>query len=164
MIVVDSSPLINLGKQGALFLLRKCFKSVIIPNHVYDEVADLRDSPEAVALGKAISEKWISIEKVTVDPFLHTKKLGQGEKEAISLAVKRKAVLLVDDDNAKAYASILGIEAHGTLYAIYIGYLKKFIGKEESINIFKGMIANGFYISTELYSRFLDLLENKNNP
>ena len=160
MIVADSSPLINLGKQGALFLLRKCFRSVIIPNHVYDEVTGLKNSPEAAVLEKAIREKWISVEKATVNPFLHTKKLGQGEKEAISLAVKCKAILLVDDDNAKSYASILGVESHGTLYALYTAYLRKFISKEETIRLFKSMIANGFYISTFLYSRFFELLED----
>ena len=162
MIVANSSPLINFGKQGALLLLRKCFRSVIIPNQVYNEVTKLKDSPGAIALGKAISEKLISVEKVNVNLFLHTKKLGQGEKEAISLAVKHKAVLLIDDDNAKAYASTLGIEAHGTLHALYISYLKNIISKGETIRVFKGMLSNGFYISTGLYSRFLELVENGN--
>jgi len=113
-------------------------------------------------LEKAIREKWISVEKATVNPFLHTKKLGQGEKEAISLAAKRKTILLIDDDNAKSYASILRVESHGTIYSLYTAYLRKFISKEETIRLFKSMITNGFYISTEVYSRFLDLLEDGN--
>ena len=160
MIVSNSSPIIILGKQGMLDILKKCFKKVIIPKRVYDEVMHKKDSPESITLKKGINDKWIVIEKTAVSAFLHTKNLGQGEKEAISLAVKHKSLLLIDDDSAKTYATVLNVEVHGTFYVIYIALLKNFISKSQAKKILEDMIANGFYISTDIYSRFLDLLNS----
>lgn len=160
MIVANSSPIIILGKQGILDLLKKCFKNLIIPKSVHDEVMHKKGSPEAVALNKAINEKWVSVEKISVSPVLLTNRIGRGEKEAISLAAKHKKLLLIDDDSAKTYASILGVEAHGTFYVIYLACLKGSISKAEATQTLESMITDGFYVSTELYSKFLDLLNS----
>lgn len=61
--------------------------------------------------------------------------------------------------SAKDYAFILGVEAHGSLYALYLACAKKIVDKDKAKEIFEGMIRNGFYVSTDLYSRFLKLLE-----
>ncbi|MBI2143331.1 DUF3368 domain-containing protein [Candidatus Woesearchaeota archaeon] len=159
MVVSNSSPLIVLGKQGILNLLKRCFGKVHIPKSVYDEVSVKKDSPEAAALNKAIGEGWVVVENAVINRMLVTEKMGQGEKEAISLADKRKTVLLIDDDSAKSYASVLGVEAHGTIFVIFLACSRKFITKEEATNILDGMAAGGFYISTELYSRFTALLK-----
>lgn len=160
MIVSNSSPIIILGKQGSLELLRRCFKKIIIPESVYNEVLKDKNSPESIALEEAIIDKWIIVEKASVNPLLETLNLGQGEKEAISLAVKHKIMLIIDDDSAKAYAKILGVKAHGTLYVLYIAVLKKYIDKAGAKSILERMIRDGFYISTDIYSRFLELLNS----
>lgn len=161
MIVSNSSPIIILGKQGRLDLLRKCFREVIIPKRVYEEVAVKKGEPEVIALEEAAREKWLVVEKIRANKILDTGNIGEGEKEAISLAEKHKAILLTDDDSAKAYASILGVEAHGTLYAIYLSCMRKLITKDESIEILKRMIKDGFYISTDVYAKFIELLLTK---
>lgn len=160
MIVSNSSPIIILGKQGRLNFLKECFKKVIIPESVYYEIMHEENSPEAAALKKAISDKWLTVEKITINIFLETKSIGRGEKEAISLVLKHKAPLLIDDDNSKAYASMMGLESHGTLYVVYLSKAKKLISKEEAINIIDIMVENGFYISTQIYSKFLELLNS----
>ena len=160
MIVTNSSPLIVLGKQGRLHLLEKCFEHVLIPKAVHDEVFHNKDSPEAIALETAIKDKWVSVEAIEVSSMLRTEKLGSGEKEAISLALKRKALLLIDDDVAKAYASMLGVDAHGTLFAVYFAKARGFIGREEAKGILDAAIVNGFYVSTEVYSKFVNLLNS----
>ena len=158
MIVSNSSPIITLGKIGRLNLLKKCFGTVTIPRGVHDEVMRKENSPEAAALKAAISEKWITVEKASISPLLTDAGLGEGEKEAVSIAAASKTMLLIDDDHAKAYASLLNVEAHGTLHAIYLAYFKRLISKSEAISIIKDMITNGSYISTELYAKFLELL------
>lgn len=160
MIVSNSSPIIILGKQGRLEVLKKCFKNVIIPKTVYDEIMIVGNSPECIALESAIKDKWIIIKKIDINPLLQTLNLGEGEKEAISLAIKHKLILLIDDDSAKAYATILRVEAHGSLYVLYIAVLKRYIDKAEAKSILEEMICDGFYISTDLYSRFLELLDS----
>jgi len=159
MIASNSSPIIILAKQGLLDLLEKCFKKVIIPQSVYDEVMNKNGTPEAIALGKAIEEKWISVQKVEIIANLETKNIGQGEKESISLAHKHNCILIIDDDASKKYASIFGVEAHGTFYVIYLACTKKLISKTKAKNILEGMIADGFYVSSEFYSKFISLLE-----
>lgn len=160
MIVANSSPIIMLAKQGVLYLLKECFQKVIIPKGVYEEIMQKKESHEAISLEKAINDKWVIIEKINVMLVLDTRNISQAEKEAISLAAKHKSLLLIDDDSAKRYASIFGIEAHGTLYIIYLAYVKKFIDKPKALNLLENMIANGFYISAETYTKFLELLKS----
>lgn len=149
-----------LAKQEMLDILRKCFKKVIIPKSVYEEISQKKGGPEFIALEKAIKDKWIFVEKVSVISALDTKNLGQGEKEAISLAVKHKSMLIIDDDAAKMYARIFGVEAHGSLYVIYLALKRKFIDSKDAMNALEGMIRNGFYISNDVYRRFFELLKS----
>ena len=159
MIVSNSSPIINLGKQGVLELLEKCFKKVILPKSVFLEIMEKEESSEFKSLQKAIDEKWSIVESVEIDKAIDTKNLGQGEKEAISLAARKKCLLLIDDDNARKYASILNLESHGTIFVIYLSVLKGFLDKNKAKDIFENMIKDGFYVSTEVYAEFLNLLE-----
>ena len=159
MIVSNSSPIIILAKQGMLDLLKKCFKEVIIPESVYEEILHKSGTLEAIALNQAIKEKWISVQKVAVIVKLETKRIGQGEKEAISLAYKHKSLLVMDDDSAKKYSSIFGVESHGTFYVIYLACIRKLLDKSSAKEVLENMIADGFYISSEFYSRFIKLLD-----
>lgn len=158
MIVADSSPIIILAKQGMFELFKKCFKKLIIPTAVHYEVMQKKGSPEAVALENAIRQKWVSVKKTDVMAELHTKNIGQGEKEAISLARKLKTMLIMDDDAAKKYASIFGIEAHGTFYVVFLACEKKAIDKSDAMHALEAMRVDGFYVSAELYSAFFELL------
>lgn len=159
MIVANSSPIIILAKQGMLDLLKKCFKKVVIPESVYDEVIQKSSTPEAIALQKAIKEQWILVQKVAAMAEIETKNIGQGEKEAISLAYNHKCLLIIDDDSAKKYASIFGVEAHGTFYAVYLACARKVIDKTSAKNVLGGMIDDGFYVSSEFYSKFIKLID-----
>lgn len=159
MIVSDSSPIINFGKQGVLDILKKCFGKVIIPRAVYDEIIIKKESVEVKSLEKYVSEGWITIEETAINPILNTQNLGNGEKEAISLASNQNSVLLIDDNIAKSYASLLGVECHGTIWAIYISILKGFMDKEKARKLLEAMIREGFYVSTEIYVGFINRLE-----
>ena len=159
MIVSNATPIINFGKAGVLDILKECFINILIPRAVYNEIMEKKENSECVALRKAIDEGWINIEDNEINPLLKTNNLGKGEKEAISLAINKKALLLIDDDSAKSYASVLGVEAHGSFYVLYLACVKKIIDKNKAKEIFEGVIREGFYISTDVYSTFLKLLE-----
>ena len=77
------------------------------------------------------------------------------------MAAKHKKKLIIDDDDSKTYASLAGVEAHGTLFVVYTAFIKNIISKAEAISMFKRMIADGFYVSTDIYSRFLELLDSR---
>ncbi|MDP4039314.1 MAG: DUF3368 domain-containing protein [Candidatus Pacearchaeota archaeon] len=159
MIVSNTSPIIVLGKQGVLELLKNCFGKVIIPQEVYNEIIKKEDSLETISLKKGIEEKWIIIEETAINPIINTDNLGKGEKEAVSLAAKKKSILLIDDDNARKYASLLRVECRGTIYVLFLAVLKKIMDKIEAKEIFDNIVIEGFYVSTEVYSGFLSMLE-----
>jgi|SRR3989338_372249 len=161
MIVADSSPIIILAKQGRLAILKECFNKVVISKSVHEEIMRKKDSPEVIDLNRAIKDKWVIVEETSVIPMLSTKNIGHGEKDAISLASKHKSLLLVDDDSAKKYASIFGVEAHGSFFVIYLACIKNLITKEDAAFVLEGMIADGFYISSELYAKFFELLNSR---
>ncbi|MBI2669472.1 DUF3368 domain-containing protein [Candidatus Woesearchaeota archaeon] len=156
MIVSNSSPIISLGTVGRLELFQKCFQEVAIPSGVYDEISMKRDSPEFISLQKGIEERWIKVEKAELLPTLKTNRLGNGEKEAISLAAKHKSILVIDDDSAKTYAEIVGVESHGTLYVLTRAKNKGFLSRSEAIHLLGRMMEAGFYISTLVYGKFLE--------
>lgn len=156
MIVSNSSPIITLGASGKLELLKKCFKEIIIPLAVYTEISKKEESPEFISLQRGIDEKWIKIEKIEMLSLLKTPTLGDGEKEAISLASKYKVILIIDDDTAKTYAEIMRVKAHGTLYVLILAVHRNILSKKEAIEILNQLMKAGFYLSTELYGRFLE--------
>ena len=163
MIVADSSPLIVLGKVGKLELLRRCFKCIVIPKGVYEEITKKKGSPEVIALEQACKEGWVSVEKTAINTMLDTQNISKGEKEAISLAIKYKSIVILDDDSAKQYAAVLGVESHGTLYVLYVCCAKKILNKKDAIKVLDEMMHNGFYISHDIYLRFVELLDSIQN-
>ncbi|MBI2139191.1 DUF3368 domain-containing protein [Candidatus Woesearchaeota archaeon] len=159
MIAADTSPLIVLGKQGKLELLRQCFGKVSVPESVVREVSERKESEESIALASAIEARWIEAVQISINPLLETSKIGIGGKEAISLAAKLKSILIMDDALAQSYATLAGVEAHGTLYVLLFALKKGFIHNEEAKELLYGMMTQGFYLSAEVYGRFLQMLE-----
>ncbi len=155
MIVSNTSPLIVLGKIGKLNLLKACFSKVLIPLAVYEEVMAKKENIEARALDRAIGERWLIVEREIVNPE-ETSMLGRGERQAIALAAQKKLKLLIDDDVAKAHASLQQVEAHGTLYVLAQAFQKKIITKKEIEVIFQEMLSVGFYVSTEVYAKIVE--------
>jgi predicted nucleic acid-binding protein len=159
MIAVNTSPLIILGKQGRLDILKSCFCKMYIPQGVYKEIQHKKETPEALALEQAVQEGWVHVEKVKIMSLLDTSVLGQGEKEAISLASQQKKLLIIDDDLAKKYALIVGVEAHGILYVLLLACKKKICSQKEIQELLQAMMKQGFYLSTEVYLEFVNLLK-----
>ncbi len=159
MITSDSSPLIVFGRLGSLGLLRSCFQTVAIPGAVYSEVACRPNSPEAIALQEAIHTGWVVRQATPAAKLLLQANLGKGEVEALSLAKKLGTMLLIDDENAKTYAALLGIEAHGSIYVLFLACKKGIIAKKQAKALLDSMVQTGFYISTNVYVRFVSLLE-----
>ena len=160
MIVSNASPLIALGKQGMLHLLKGCFQHVEIPPSVLREITHGSDGPEVLALKHAIAGGWMRVRETSIVQFLEeTASLGEGEKEAISLAAERKAMLFVDDKLGKAYARVLGVEAHGTLFVLALAYHTSRLTKQEVHSMLDGMMREGFYLSADSYRAFAASLD-----
>lgn len=159
MIVANTSPIILLGKQGMLALLKQCFGRVSIPASVSEEILKKKASPETLALKQAVREGWLVVEETVVLPFLsNTTGLGKGEQEAISLAYQHHCLLIIDDDTAKTFAGVAGVDAHGLLYVLLRAVQKKYLKPVQARALLDGMLRDGFYLSTEVYAHFCALV------
>lgn len=162
MIISNSTPILHLGKVGHLNLLQKCFEKISIPEEVFLEISALPESIEAILLQQALAEKWIEMEKVPLAPELELfSGLDIGELKAISLALKKRKPLLIDDKAGKQVAILFHVEAHGTLFVILEAYRRKFISQDEAIGIVNSMMRNEFYLASEVYALFLELIKGR---
>lgn len=116
VVIADSSCLIALSKIGKLEILNALFGNVLIPKAVYIEVVVL-------GKGRAGSEeiknaKWIKVENVKNKLAVKALQinLGEGESEAITLAIEKDADLIIlDDFKARQTAEELSLTFVGTL-------------------------------------------------
>lgn len=116
MIVVShSGPLIHLSRIEKLDLLKDLFGEISIPNAVHQELTSQEDLPGSE---KVESFEWIKrkvIDDRTAKELLMSR-LDEGESEAIILAKKMDAdLLLIDDLAGRKTARDHGIDVMGTL-------------------------------------------------
>ncbi len=169
MPVVDSSPLIYLGKIGKLSLLVELYGKlkVIIPLSVYNEVVvqgEQKGFEDAKEVKKEINNFLIQRpEQKTVkdirDRLPSGLRLGSGELECIVLCIEREKLMLSDDEDAKKFARVYGIEGKGTLHILLRSYKQGLLSKSECIKSFEAIVDAGFWIdarTTSLFYRYVD--------
>lgn len=163
--VLNASPLIYLGKKRKINLVRLVFEKVLIPPEVEEEIMKLKESPEAIQLRGAIQGGWVEVERPSENKTRQIAKLfpeiDEGEAAAIALALERRDEnIIIDDDEARIAAEYFKLEAHGTLYIVLEAYKRNiFKSKTEVTDMVNNMLRRGFYLSTEVYARFLFLLD-----
>jgi len=115
-VVCDTSPLILLSKIRRLDLLAELYEEVIIPASVMDEVG--------AKPGKEAEQIQALLQSQKFQPWKATKRalegfppdLGEGEREAIALALETKADLVVlDDQQGRCVARERGLSVTGTV-------------------------------------------------
>ena len=116
--VSDTSPLLNLAIIGRLELVRAQFGSVLVPPAVVREFRLEEGRPGSSALRQTIEKEWIVEKEPSDAPLIRT--LGQdldlGESEAITLAVEKKAgLVLLDEREGRRRAQNVGLEVTGVL-------------------------------------------------
>ncbi len=114
-VVFDTGFISSLFKINRLNLVKKLFnvKAISIPNAVLIELTKARFFKGFLSIiapnyEGITDDRWIIVEGS--NPIDDTD-LGMGEREAISLALSRGAVLLIDDHAAKEKAIEMGVEA-----------------------------------------------------
>ena len=163
--VLNASPLIYLGKKRKINFLRLLFERVLVSTEVRDEIMKLEESPEAIQLRDIVQEGWIEVgqpsEKKTRQIAKLFPEIDEGEASTIALALERgEKTIVTDDAEARVAAEYFQLEARGTLYIILEAYKRKiFKSKAEVTTTVNNMLTRGFYLSTEVYARFLFLLD-----
>jgi len=163
--VLNASPLIYLGKKRKTSLLRLVFEKILVPIEVKKEIMKLYESPEATQLRDAIQEGWVEVGRPSENKKRQISKLfgeiDEGEAAVIALALEGHGEsVIIDDTEARVAAEYFKLKVHGTLYIILEAYRRNiFESKAEVINIVNNMLRKGFYLSSEVYARFLFLLD-----
>ena len=117
MIIVDTGFLSSLYKINRLELIKKHFKVdyIVISNATFIELSKTKFFTELmrhIAIDEDLLDEkyWILIKKSDIK--ISDERLGNGEKEAISIALVEKnqdVLLLIDDRTARAVAKREGI-------------------------------------------------------
>lgn len=114
IVIADSSPLISLALIGKLSILEQLYQEISVPSAVYKEVVK-SDKPCSRELKQFLHGKTKLVNnRMAVDILLSD--LGEGEAEAIVLALEQQpTMVLLDDLKARKFAKMKGLNIIGTL-------------------------------------------------
>lgn len=146
LVVSNSSPLIALATIDRLTFLSTLFKTVLIPPAVKSEIA-----PSLPAL-----QPWLNVKALAgaLPTAVLRGQLGDGERQALALAMECKAdLLIVDDLPARRIASASGLRVVGTLGILLAGKRHGLINalRPELDQLLK----HSFFMSPQLYNAIL---------
>jgi predicted nucleic acid-binding protein len=145
-IVSNSSPLIALARIHRLDLVPAVLQSILIPPAVAREI-----EPSIPALPAWLSVKVPSSQR---SPLTSRGRLGDGEREAIALAVEIGAdAVLIDERAGRRVAEEAGLKVVGTLGLLLEA---KQLGQIGTIRAeLDKLIATSFFVSPQLYDQLL---------
>lgn len=158
IVVSDTSPISNLAAIGQLVILQKLYSEVIVPTAVYQELLNSGSEDPAVLAIQTLH--WIQTRSVTnaalLQPLQAT--LDTGEAEAIALAIELTADrLLIDERRGRRQAMQAGLKVTGLLGILLAAKQQGAIATVQPI--LDALIANGFWVRSELYAETLLLAE-----
>ena len=153
IVVSNASPIIFLWKIKKLDSLFKLYRIIYIPKKVFEELSKQEDDYFKSYL------QYFKIEKI--EEKLLSFQLHEGESEAINLAIKEKAdLMLLDDKKARNAAKSLGIKIKGTLGLLLTFLDNKLVSYDEFKTLLDELIKINFRIHIDLYSEALKEAEN----
>jgi predicted nucleic acid-binding protein len=118
-VVSDSSPFVYLTRLGRFDLLRGLYSQVWVPSAVWKEVAvEGVSRPEGANVKQAAADGWLIVESVlpsSAPQDAALLALDDGEREAIILARKLCAMLIIDEAEGRNVAARLGVRCTGTI-------------------------------------------------
>ena len=151
-VVVNTTPIITLGKIEHLRILRELYGNVTIPIAVVLEVA-VKDDFAFLQMLKNFD--WIKVaECPEYEKNLFPKNLHAGEIEAIALSKSINADFLIIDDNAaRRTASNFGLNVIGTAGTLLEAKQRGIISAVKPI--IDSMCENNFYLSEKILQTIL---------
>ncbi len=132
VVVADTGPLIILSGISQLFLLKKMYRTIHIPQTVFEELQLGLSYPETKSLTAALDAGWIEVHHLEENAYPAFKELKKvvdpGEAEAIVLGKKIGCdFLIIDDRKGRKVAVNHGLQIVGVagilLAAKHKGYI-----------------------------------------
>jgi predicted nucleic acid-binding protein len=165
--VINASPLIFLGKIGALNLLPKLFDEIVTTEGVKKEVLRKETAPEKIMLDQAFNT-WLHIKK-THNPQLEKKisefAIQKGEITVLVLAfellkIKKQPITIIDDRAAREIARTMGLTITGTIGIVLRSVKEGHISKPEGTRYLNKLSQEtDFRMPISLYARLLSEIE-----
>lgn len=160
IVVADTSCICYLILLDCIELLPQLYGGVTIPNAVYLELqAD--NAPTQVRQWIQNYPQWLGVESVEVSLDSELEKLDAGETEAIVLAERFQAdLLIVDDRFARIIARKRGLTITGLLGVLYDAALGGTIDLAEK---FEALRKTSFFVNPKLLDSLLQMFEQSRN-
>lgn len=159
-IVSDATALIVLAKLSRTALLKALFTSVIIPEHVKDEITQKSDYDPTVW-----DDPFFVVKTILDSSLLGSLELflDKGESEAITLAKELSLPLLIDEKKGRKIAQTMHIEVIGLVGLIVALHRRQILRAEDALTIIDEAQKIGFRLSDKLYSDFCAAINNTAN-
>ncbi|MEQ9622019.1 DUF3368 domain-containing protein [Coleofasciculus chthonoplastes] len=126
-VVSDTSPLCYLVLIDLIDLLPQLYDQVIIPHAVLHELS-APQAPEPVQSWIVQPPAWLDVQRIDHQPNVELIELDLGEQEAITLAEKIGANLIIlDDRDARQMALQRGLNVIGLLGVLGVAAQRKLI-------------------------------------
>jgi predicted nucleic acid-binding protein len=134
IVISDTSPINYLILIGEIDILEKLFRRVVIPQAVFSELQRAK-TPQPVRDWIAQAPAWLEVKQADASLFTPSKKIGDGEREAIALAIELKAdAVLIDDRDGTQEARRQNLIALGTVNLLDRAAEKNLLNLPEAID------------------------------
>lgn len=169
--IINASPLIYLGKIGAITLLPKLFSTCYTTTIVKKEVLGYETVPEFLILEDCFSD-WLTVKNPSSKQLikrLEDLQIHSGEASIIALGKEmqdktEEIIVIIDDLTAREIARTLELKITGTLGIILKALHQRLITKKECKYFLQFLIENTtFRISTNIFSKILKEIEKIND-
>ncbi len=132
LVISNTSPLIGLAKIDRLDILQRLFKTIAIPQAVYNEFLKYRSFAEAQYFQTAC-DSFITVLAVE-NRQVFKRNLDLGEAEVLTLALSMSAdIVLIDDKKAFNEAKELNIKTASTHVVLKMAETKGFIENYQAL-------------------------------
>lgn len=165
VLVLNSTPLIYLGKSDALEFLEALNEKKVTSQTVHNEVVERGKkigADEAFLVEKLFEEETIEIEPIENEEFLENLAeipgLHRADAEVLALARQLEGTAIIDDEKARNVADLKDIPHHGTAYLLLKLEKTGPLSKEKARKTLDEMIREGWRCSTEIYAEILKAL------
>lgn len=150
IIVCDAGPIIHLYEAGILPLLRHVGE-ISLPRSVYMEVLAVTDIANSFP-------EWLQVVQLNsselkeAEAWAKVGDLHKGEAEAFVLArIKKANWLLTDDSAARLFASLLGLEVHGTLGVVLWNVAHGYVSRKEAGQALDNLERSSLWLSAKIF-------------
>ena len=151
--VSDAGPLIHLAEIDSLELL-STFDTLLVPETVYEEI-------QAGGVPDELAD--LSYELVEADESrVGVEELDAGERAAIAVAKEREVVLLTDDLAARESASEAGVEVHGSIGVVTLGYSRRLLDRDEAASFMRALQREtSLFVTEAVVERGIQMLDEQ---